>query len=307
MTLAAATAAKPVFYPTSDGKPMGETEKHVNAILDTIQGLRFHLRDRPDAYVVGNNFVFWEQGNPKARVSPDVYVVFNVDKTVRDAFFSWQENNNLPSVVFEMTSRSTRGEDMGRKFRLYEQVWRTAEYFQFDPSGDYLRPRLQGYRLGPDGPLRAHRRGAGWSPAQRTVGPGTGRRRPKPALFDPVRARFLPSLGESEEARTEAEAAQAEAEAAQAEARRGPAPLPLVLRQKPLVLRSRQPVLTPKPLVLTMPKPRSPPARRTRTPAKTASRSHWPTNARTDAGPDVFTRRLRARRFAFAPPGETRV
>ncbi len=209
MTIAAPAAAKPVFYPTSDGKPMGETEKHVNAILDTIQGLRFHLRDRPDAYVVGNNFVFWEQGNPKARVSPDTYVVFGVDKTVRDAFFSWQENGNLPSVVFEMTSRSTRGEDMGRKFRLYEQVWRTAEYFQFDPSGDYLRPRLQGYRLGPDGRYARIAEEPDGRLRSEQLGLDLMADGLRLRLYDPVRGRFLPSIGKADD-RADAEAARAQ-------------------------------------------------------------------------------------------------
>lgn len=215
MTIAA-PAVKPVFYPTSDGKPMGETEKHVNAILDTIQSLRLHLKDRPDAYVVGNNFVFWEQGNPKARVSPDTYVVFGVDKTVRDAFFSWLENDNLPSVVFEMTSRSTRGEDMGRKFRLYEQVWRTAEYFQFDPSGDYLRPRLQGYRLGSDGRYARINEGQDGRLRSEQLGLDLVAEGQSLRLFDPVRGRFLPSIGEAD-ARADAEAARAQAEAARAQ------------------------------------------------------------------------------------------
>ena len=216
MTVAAA-ATKPVFYPTSDGKPMGETEKHVNAILDTIQGLRFHLRDRPDAYVVGNNFVFWEQGNPKARVSPDTYVVFNVDKTVRDAFYSWKENDNLPSVVFEMTSRSTRGEDTGKKFQLYEQVWRTAEYFQFDPSGDYLRPCLQGYRLGPDGRYARIVEEPDGSLRSEQLDLDLRADGLRLRLYDPVRGRFLPSIGEADD-RADAEAARAEAQAERARA-----------------------------------------------------------------------------------------
>lgn len=218
------TRPRRVVYPTSDGKPMGETERHVNVILDCIQGLRFHLRDRPDAYVVGNNFVFWEEGNPRARVSPDCYVVFGVDKRVRDSFMAWQENGELPDVVFEITSRSTRNEDTGKKFLLYEQVWRTAEYFQFDPKGDYLRPRLQGYRLGPDGRYvrletvndRLHSEQLGLD----LVAEGDTLR-----FYDPAKDRFLPTLSESEEQRAEAEAERAEAEAhrAQAEAHRAQA------------------------------------------------------------------------------------
>ena len=212
---------RPVVYPTSDGKPMAETEKHVNVILDCIQGLRFHLRDRPDAYVAGNNFVYWEEGNPRARVSPDVYVVFGVDKRVRDSFKAWEENGALPAVVIEVSSRATRAEDTSRKLRLYEQTWRTAEYFLFDPPGDYLQPRLQGYRLSggayvpiPPSGDRLHSAQLGLD----LVPEGVALR-----LYDPVAGRFLPSLAEAEAQRAEAEAQQAQAEAqqAQAEARAG--------------------------------------------------------------------------------------
>jgi hypothetical protein len=48
--------------------------------------------------------------------------------------------------VFEITSRSTRREDTGRKKDLYERLG-VAELVLFDPYGEYLRPRLQGYRL----------------------------------------------------------------------------------------------------------------------------------------------------------------
>jgi hypothetical protein len=50
-------------------------------------------------------------------------------------------------VVFEFTSKKTRKEDVTLKRPLYEQVLKVPEYFQFDPTGDYLRPRLQGLRL----------------------------------------------------------------------------------------------------------------------------------------------------------------
>ena len=49
-------------------------------------------------------------------------------------------------MVVEVTSRSTRREDTGKKKSLYERIG-TQEYVLFDPFGEYLRPRLQGYRL----------------------------------------------------------------------------------------------------------------------------------------------------------------
>jgi Uma2 family endonuclease len=48
--------------------------------------------------------------------------------------------------VIELTSDSTRQEDTAKKKSLYERLG-VEEYFLFDPEGDYLHPRLQGYRL----------------------------------------------------------------------------------------------------------------------------------------------------------------
>ena len=45
-----------------------------------------------------------------------------------------------------MTSRSTRKEDLGRKRDTYASLG-VGEYWLFDPTGDWLAPRLQGLRL----------------------------------------------------------------------------------------------------------------------------------------------------------------
>ncbi|MDB5308043.1 MAG: hypothetical protein JWO38_2245 [Gemmataceae bacterium] len=46
-----------------------------------------------------------------------------------------------------MTSRTTRGEDTGEKFQIYQDVWKVREYVLFDPREEYLTPSLRGYRL----------------------------------------------------------------------------------------------------------------------------------------------------------------
>jgi len=126
---------------------MAETDKHREIAYYFIQALKAHYADRDDVYVSGNNFVFWEEGNPKARLFPDTYVVFGVPNRLRDSYKSWEEGDRLPDVVFEFTSRKTQREDTDTKLPRYQSVLRTPEYFLFDPTGDYLRPRLQGYRL----------------------------------------------------------------------------------------------------------------------------------------------------------------
>ncbi len=58
----------------------------------------------------------------------------------------WQEDNQFPSFVLEVTSKSPLSENQGIKRGLYA-FWGVLEYFQYDPSADYLEPPLQGYRL----------------------------------------------------------------------------------------------------------------------------------------------------------------
>jgi Uma2 family endonuclease len=145
--LGATRPRKSVVYSTSDGKPMAETDKHCDLMIYVREALKIRYADSPDVYVSGNNFLFYQEGDPKKRVSLDVYVGFGVPMRQRDTYKSWEERGKLPHVVFEFTSRKTRREDTDTKRPLYERVLRVREYFLFDPTGDYLNPRLQGYRL----------------------------------------------------------------------------------------------------------------------------------------------------------------
>ena len=141
-------AKRAIYYPTGDGKPMAEDELHLDQMNYTIPALRYRYRSRPDVYVAGNNFLYYEEDNPQARVSPDCYVALGVEPKARRRFYKvWEENGIAPAVVFEFTSKKTKKDDVTIKKPLYEQVLRVQEYFQFDPSGDYLKPRLQGQRL----------------------------------------------------------------------------------------------------------------------------------------------------------------
>jgi hypothetical protein len=72
-------------------------------------------------------------------------VVFGIPQGNRRVYKLWEEGP-APAVVFELTSNSTRARDLGEKRRLYEEMG-VQEYFLFDPEGDYLSPKLQGFRL----------------------------------------------------------------------------------------------------------------------------------------------------------------
>jgi len=134
-----------IEYPASDGQPMAETGVHVMAIVFALSVLRTFFRRREDVYVSGDMFWYYEEGDPTKRLAPDVFVAFGVTTSERRSWLIWEEKK-VPEVVFEITSRSTRAEDLGSKKGLYEWLG-VQEYFLFDPLDEYLRPRLQGFRL----------------------------------------------------------------------------------------------------------------------------------------------------------------
>jgi Uma2 family endonuclease len=133
-----------IHYPTGDGQPVAETFAHLYAILMTIEMLRLYLQGQ-QATVLGNQYLYYEQGNPNKRIAPDVFVIFDVEPGGRDSYKIWEEGS-VPSVTFEMTSPSTKKEDDGPKKQLYAQIG-VQEYWQFDPKGEWIKEQLRGYRL----------------------------------------------------------------------------------------------------------------------------------------------------------------
>jgi Uma2 family endonuclease len=134
-----------VHYPESDGKPMGETGFHVNAILSLHAAFLIAFRGRTDIYVASDMFLYYERGNPRAVKAPDVMVIKDTHNQERRTFKLWVENVE-PSAIFEITSDETRREDATTKPEVYARIG-VPEYFLFDPLGDYLDPPLQAYRL----------------------------------------------------------------------------------------------------------------------------------------------------------------
>jgi Putative restriction endonuclease len=137
-------APKEVVYPSGDGKPVAETYSHFIAIITTLLVLKQYLFGQ-QATVLGNQFLYYIQGNPRARVAPDVMVIFNVKPGGRDNYKTWEEGE-VPRVIFEMTSASTKNVDQEFKKMLYAQLG-VEEYWLFDPRQEWLDERLKGYRL----------------------------------------------------------------------------------------------------------------------------------------------------------------
>jgi Uma2 family endonuclease len=129
-----------VEYPESDGQPMAETTLHRKVMSNVIEGLERRYAAVPDVWVGGNLFLYYEKGNPRKCVAPDVLLARGVAKWDRRIYRLWDEK--APALIFEITSLDTRTEDTGSKLSLYERLG-VAELVLFDPYADELS-RLRG-------------------------------------------------------------------------------------------------------------------------------------------------------------------
>ena len=147
-----APAAVPIDYPSADGNPMAENDAQRSAIMYGIGALTHRFRDRGDVYVSGDLLLYYEEGNPRASVAPDVFVVFGVENRQRRNYKVWEERR-APTFVLEVASPSTWRDDLGWKRDVYARLG-VREYWQYDPAGEHLPARLQGEELTSSGYVR---------------------------------------------------------------------------------------------------------------------------------------------------------
>ena len=133
-----------IYYPESDGRPMGESDQHRDAMVRIIELLKNHFEGQ-QVYVSGDLLLYYEQGNPKKFVVPDAFIAKGLKQKRRRIYRMWVEGI-VPQLVIETTSRKTKKKDTADKPELYAKLG-IHEYFLHDPTGDYLDPPLQGYRL----------------------------------------------------------------------------------------------------------------------------------------------------------------
>jgi len=201
------------YLPESDGKPMAETDTHRRYMLDLIDGLDEYYRDDQQTYVTGNIFVYYPDELGKLQpVSPDIFVVHGVEKKDR-RIYNIKVEGKAPEMIIELTSLSTKMEDLGNKKFLYASLG-VKEYFLFDPFSEAIRPKLRGFRL-EDGdylPIVGTRLYSEVTGLELRLENG------KLRLYNPKTSEYLLTREETHIARRTAEAAKREAETARLEA-----------------------------------------------------------------------------------------
>lgn len=131
--------------PIEDGVPL-ESPWHRDQINLLIDSLISDWGERDNYFVGGNMFIYFskEQARNRDYRGPDFFVVKNVDgKLERGSWIVWEENGRYPNVIIELLSPSTAELDKTVKKHLYEQTFRTPEYYGYDPT----TKELFGWRL----------------------------------------------------------------------------------------------------------------------------------------------------------------
>jgi Uma2 family endonuclease len=136
-----------ITYPEEDFEPMPEGDKQRRNLSYTTEALRLWFESQGNVYVSGNLFIFYEENKPEKRIAPDTFVVIGMDSCDRTSYKLWEEGNKAPDFVLEVTSKGTVAKDKNQNPLIYKSLG-VKEYFQYDPTGEYLKPNsLQGMRL----------------------------------------------------------------------------------------------------------------------------------------------------------------
>ncbi len=136
--------ARALDYPDRGVEAM--TPEHWNAEVDCTQPLRSHYAHREDVYVGSELTMYWLEGDNERWVQPDVFVAFGPSRDQQRSVWKTWEEGKFADFVLEVASKGTHRRDLTEKHALYENLG-VAEYWQHDPTGKYLRPRLLGHRL----------------------------------------------------------------------------------------------------------------------------------------------------------------
>ncbi|MBZ8180375.1 Uma2 family endonuclease [Oscillatoria salina] len=205
-----------------DGEPL-ESNRHRIAMNVLIRSLQQGYSDISNFFTGGNMFIYYSSSQARNRdfKGPDFFAVLNVDgRNDRQGWVVWEENGRYPDVIVELMSPSTARIDKGPKKDIYEQVFRTPNYFIYDP---FDPDSLQGWHLDPgNGYQELQPNERGWLWCQRLgywLGTWEGTIDRETAVW----LRFYDESGNlvplpEEAAQREAEMAQQEAQAAQQQA-----------------------------------------------------------------------------------------
>ncbi|OCR02284.1 hypothetical protein BCD67_19990 [Oscillatoriales cyanobacterium USR001] len=144
-------------------EPNLESYLHLQQILLLLKCIDWLWRDRDDYFAAGNLTIYYSQNKIRTEDfrGPDFFVVLNTEKKPRRSWSIWEEDGKYPNVIVELLSPSTAATDKGLKKQIYQDTFRTFDYFWFDPQ----TLEFAGFNLvdGKYQALKANSQGCLWS------------------------------------------------------------------------------------------------------------------------------------------------
>lgn len=130
---------KEIIFPKSDllsDEPPMESYLHLQQMILLLKCLEWYWQDRNDFFVAGNLTIYYSPNQRKSEYfrGPDFFVVLGVARKPRKSWVVWEEEGKYPHVIIEILSDSTAETDRGLKKEIYQETFRTPNYFWFDPT-----------------------------------------------------------------------------------------------------------------------------------------------------------------------------
>lgn len=115
-------------------EPLLESYRHLKQLILLLTCLE-RLWQRQDFFAGANMSVYYSIRQLKQEDvrGPDFFVVLNTERKERKSWVVWDEDGKYPNFILEILSDSTAKNDRGLKKQLYQDVFRTPDYFWFDP------------------------------------------------------------------------------------------------------------------------------------------------------------------------------
>ncbi|WGV25006.1 Uma2 family endonuclease [Halotia branconii] len=155
-----------VIFPPGDlysNEPPLETELHLRQIILLLQCLESLWKKKNDFYAAGNLTIYYSPRQLKSEYfrGPDFFVVLGTQRKTRKSWVVWEEDGKYPHVIVEILSQSTAKTDKDLKKQIYQETFRTPDYFWFDP----FTQEFAGFHLvdGEYQPLQMNEQGHLWS------------------------------------------------------------------------------------------------------------------------------------------------
>ncbi|MEL0594485.1 MAG: Uma2 family endonuclease [Planktothrix rubescens PR223] len=113
-----------------------ESMLHYLQLALLVSCLDWLWRDRTDYFIGANLTIYFSRQQLRNRDfrGPNFFLVRNTSKRPRKSWVVWEEEGKHPDLIIELLSNSTAETDKTTKKSLYQDQFRTQEYFWFSPD-----------------------------------------------------------------------------------------------------------------------------------------------------------------------------